>query len=393
MVRRLWFRPLVAATAVLLAAACYRPVYSSPEIRLVSPLDPKAAAFIEVTGISRAHEHALSSAPPAADGWQRVLRVSVKTEGPAANPIAVAGHYTIADGTLRFTPLFPFDPGRQYEVEFTPDAIAGVPASGTPLATTVALPPRAAAPLTYVTQVFPDGDVIPENQLRIYIHFSAPMGRRGGVEHVKLLDDTGREVKDPFLPLEAEFWNGDRTRYTVFFDPGRQKRGILPNRQMGPSLVAGRTYTLAVEQDWTDANGNALRERFTRPFRVGPPDLSPIDCAQWRVMPPAPGTRAPLTVTFPESLDHGLLFRAIGVRRDGEVVTGDVRVDDEQRRWTMIPSAAWSPGRYELIALSILEDLAGNRIGRAFEVVSFARGDEKPEPAVTAIPFTLSALR
>jgi hypothetical protein len=393
MVRRLRFRAWVAATALLAAAACHPPADIPPEIRLVSPADPKATAFIEVTGISRAQERALSSAPPAADGWQRVLRVSVKTDRAAASPTAVAGQYAIADGTLRFTPLFPFDPGRQYEVEFIPGAISGAPTRSTPVATTVALPARAAAAPTYVTQVFPGGAVIPENQLRIYIHFSAPMGRRGGIEHVKLLDDTGRAVKDPFLPLEAEFWNGDRTRYTVFFDPGRQKRGILPNRQMGPSLVAGRTYTLVVERDWTDGNGNPLRERFTRPFRVGPADLSPIDYARWKVTPPASGTRAPLTVTFPEPLDHGLLFRAIGVRRDGVVVTGDVRIDEDERRWTMTPSAPWSPGRYELVALSILEDLAGNRIGRAFEVVSFARGDEKPEPAVTAIPFTLSAPR
>ena len=76
--------------------------------------------------------------------------------------------------------------------------------------------------------VFPSASVVPENQLRMYIQFSAPMGRRGGLDHVKLLDETGDEVDDPFLPLDAEFWNADRTRYTLFFDPGRQKRGILP---------------------------------------------------------------------------------------------------------------------------------------------------------------------
>ena len=36
----------------------------------------------------------------------------------------------------------------------------------------------AAAPPTSVTHVFPSSDVLPENQLRIYIHFSGPMGRR-----------------------------------------------------------------------------------------------------------------------------------------------------------------------------------------------------------------------
>ena len=32
------------------------------------------------------------------------------------------------------------------------------------------------------------------------------------------------------------------------------------------------------------------------------------------------------------------------------------------------PAAPWTAGEYQLVALSILEDPAGNRIGRAFEV-------------------------
>ena len=62
---------------------------------------------------------------------------------------------------------------------------------------------------------------------------------KGGLDYVHLLDDKGKEVKDPFLPLDAEFWNDDRTRYTVFFDPGRQKRGIAPDRRHGP-IADGR---------------------------------------------------------------------------------------------------------------------------------------------------------
>ena len=77
---------------------------------------------------------------------------------------------------------------------------------------------------------------MPANQLRLYLHFSAPMDWRSGHEHVPLLDDAGQEVPDAFLPLDADFWNDDRTRYTVFFDPGRVKRGILPtSRWAAPS--------------------------------------------------------------------------------------------------------------------------------------------------------------
>ena len=88
--------------------------------------------------------------------------------------------------------------------------------------------------------IFPSSDEVPRTS-SMSIHFSGPMGRRGGLEHVSLLDDHGKPVVDPFLPVDGELWNADRTRYTVFFDPGRQKRGILPNREMGFSLAAGQS--------------------------------------------------------------------------------------------------------------------------------------------------------
>ncbi len=54
----------------------------------------------------------------------------------------------------------------------------------------------------------------------------------------------------------------------------------------------------------------------------------------------------------------------------------------------MTPDAPWQPGRYEVIALGILEDLAGNRIGRAFEIVG--SGDKgEDDAAVTSIAFKL----
>ena len=167
------------------------------------------------------------------------------------------------------------------------------------------------------------------------------------------------------------------------------KRGILPNREMGASLVAGRRYTLRVSRDWPDGQSQPLREAFERSFIVGPPDRSPLDVSSWRIAAPREGSSDPLVVTFPESLDRGLLMRAVGVRQDGAPMVGDVKVDADETRWTMTPREPWRAGRYEVIALGILEDLAGNRIGRAFEIVS---KDDKGEDdaAVTSIPFNLA---
>ncbi len=99
-------------------------------------------------------------------------------------------------------------------------------------------------------------------------------------------------MKDPFLPLDAEFWNDDRTRYTVFFDPGRQKRGIAPIADMGRSLTAGKSYTLVVDAEWRDGEGLPLKQPYRRTFKVGPPDEKPLDPKSWKIDAPAAGTSA-----------------------------------------------------------------------------------------------------
>jgi hypothetical protein len=392
-VRRSFFRWLAVLAALLLLVTACRPSGTStpPQIRLV-PSGGGIAAHVEVAPISRADRQAIERAVKSQDDWHRLLRVSVKPAQDSNARVAIAGTYAARDNTVTFTPLFPFDPGRDYEVALDLSAAKGGSAAA-PITTIVALPAPPPSPPTVVARVYPSGDTIPENQLRFYIEFSAPRGRGSGLDHIRLLDDRDREVKDPFLPVDADLWNTDRTRYTVFFDPGRQKRGILPNREMGRSLVAGRRYTLVVDREWIDGNSRPLRETFKRTFLVVPADLAPIDYAKWHVTSPAAGTREPLEVMFPEPLDHGLLFRAIGVKRDGQTIVGDVQVDEHERRWKMTPSTAWIAGRHELIALSILEDLAGNRIGRAFEIVSAARGDSPAETdrQVASIPFVVSA--
>ena len=91
-------------------------------------------------------------------------------------------------------------------------------------------------------------------------------------------------MEDPFLPLDTDLWNDDATtRLTVLFDPGRVKRGILPNVEMGRALQPGRRYTLVISSTWPDGQGRPLRPNFRRTFRVAPPNERPIDVASWRI--------------------------------------------------------------------------------------------------------------
>jgi hypothetical protein len=134
---------------------------------------------------------------------------------------------------------------------------------------------------------------------------------------------------------------------------------------MGRALEAGRRYTLVVKREWRDGHGLPLKEGFRREFGVVPAIERPLTMDEWKMETPRAGTRTPVSVTFPSPLDHGLLRRALGVARGGTAVAGEATIDAGELRWVFTPRDPWSAGEHQLVALGFLEDLAGNRIGRA----------------------------
>jgi hypothetical protein len=343
-----------------------------------------AAGYVEVNGLSEDLLDRIDDARLSPEQWTALFRVAVGDDLPA-----MLGTYRVEAGALRFTPAFPFDPGRAYQARFDPAAVPSLAAAAPVLTAEIARPAGPTHPSTTVTRIYPSGGEVPENLLRMYIEFSAPMGRRTGIEYLRLVDDAGQTVEAPFLPLDYEFWSPDRRRFTVFFDPGRVKDGILPNREMGRALVAGRSYTLIVSSEWRDDHGLPLIHEFRHQMKVRAAQAAPLDTSTWRVTAPRAGGHGPVIVTFPAALDHGLLTRALGVQQGGKPVEGDIAIEPGERRWLFTPTAPWRPGRYDLLALSILEDPAGNQIGRAFEVDNFDTVDRSPEPRTMLVPFTV----
>lgn len=273
------------------------------------------------------------------EAWTAILKISA-----GADQTPAVGQYAIEGERIRFTPMFPLDHGRQYHVTFTPPG-------GQPITATVGLPPPDTTPTTTVAQTYPTVEVMPENQSRLYLDFSAPMERRGGLDVVHLLDAAGKDVKDPFLPLDADAWNDERTRYTLSFDPERR------------SLTAGQPYTLVVDGKWFDGHGLPLKNSYRRTFTVGPPDEKPIDPKSWKIETPAAGTTDPLTVTFPKPLDQDRLIAALRVMApNGKPLEGEVIVGPEETTWLFTPDQPWKVGTHNVAVLPMLEDLAGNRL-------------------------------
>ena len=369
---------LVAALA--LAPACSRPGGQEPDpfggdvqIRLSAASSGELA--VDVDGLPAEALARLEHDSPTRDAWQALLRVQVaRPDHSSAALPPVLGRYAVRDGALRFTPQFPFDPGQRYDVVFDPSLLPSArhrsaPSPLRPVSTTLEVPAPDRAPSTRVVAVYPSALEVPENHLRLYVVFSAPMGLGAGSPYIRLVDEHGGPLADPFLPLDVDLWNEDRTRFTVLYDPGRVKRGILPNEEMGRPLAAGRTYALEIDAGWRDAEGQPLTEPFRREFRVGPSQERALDPADWRLDIPAQGTRDPLAVVFPAPLDYGLLQRTLRVETvEGRPLAGEIRVEREETRWVFTPRAPWRPGQHQLVAAATLEDVAGNRIGRPFEV-------------------------
>jgi hypothetical protein len=364
----------VALAVVFVVIACRGPASGPPRVTLNN-------GTVEVTNLPSSAVDALSGL--SVEQWPTVFRVAVSADAPP-----MLGAYSLDGSVARFTPAFPLDAGRQYQVRFDASSVLR-DSTNAPLVATIGRPAEHTVPTTTVARIYPTASAVPENVLRMYVEFSGPMGRKSGIEYIKLLDHEGKEIPGAVLPLDYEFWSPDHRRFTIFFDPGRVKDGILPNREMGRAFIPGKTVTLAISREWPDEHGLPLKEDHRRTFEVLPARTEPLDPTQWRIAPPPSSGRDPLVVSFPTPLDQSLLTRALGVRRDGQVIEGTTEIATGETQWRFTPTRPWTSGTYQFLALDILEDVAGNQVGRAFEVDNFETVDKDPDPKSVLVPFEI----
>ena len=278
--------------------------------------------------------------------------VAVFVEGIEGEVPAMLGTVERGSGVVRFVPRFGFSAGRGYRV-----TVGGGVAGRFDV-------PEVGGAVAKVLQVYPTAEVLPENLLKFYVEFSRPMGRGYGYENLVLRGEGGEVIEGPWLELGEELWDPEGRRFTLFLDPGRVKRGLVPHEDAGPVLVAGRRYSLEVGAGWRDARGKVLGETFVKKFRtVGMDVMQPVP-SEWAVVTPAPGTRDALVVKFPEALDWGLLGRVVGVLG----VEGETVVGKGEQEWRFVPDDVWEAGDYVLEVGGELEDVAGNSVRKTFEV-------------------------
>ena len=297
----------------------------------------------------------------------------------------LVGTYTGATNTLVFRPAYPIAAGVRYRAVFQP------PGGGPRVEKTFDGPPRDTTPSARVLHVYPSSDVLPSNQLRLYIYFSAPMSRGEAAQQIHMLDENGKLLQGPqsvFLPGE-ELWDPNFQRLTMTFDPGRIKRGLTSNLAIGPPIAEGKRYTLVIDREWQDARGVPMVEGFRKSFRGGPALRNPPDPHQWRLTAPKPGTSAALVVDFPEPMNYPLLQRMLQVASAHGSVSGTVTVARGETQWRFTPREPWKTGPYQLVVDTAIEDLAGNHIGQPFDVDVFETVTKHIATKTTSLPFVV----
>lgn len=264
------------------------------------------------------------------------------------------------NGYLAFKPAFPFTPGQAYEIiEDDQDYLRFITKDAVK---------SSDKPFPRVTDIFPKTDTVPENLLKMYISFSVSIDATQNIhDHITVYDTRSKETRDIFLKLENELWNTDRTEVTLWLDPGRIKKDLIPNKERGNPIIKFRTYELIVVDNLRDMNGNRVDGQRIQ-FYVGHRDEIKPSVKDWKIIQPAKGTTEALEIHFNESLDEKLVTETIRLYSNNQQILGELNVGKKGRSVQFLPNSNREEGSYTIQVESRLEDLAGNNLNRLFDV-------------------------
>lgn len=278
----------------------------------------------------------------------------------------VAGHCELLGDRVRFVPHFPFVPGIIYlaTMKLRP---AVAPDGGIQVVTEFSIPRDEAGAAPAVTSIFPSGDV-PENLLRFYVYFSHPMRRGHAREAITVLGPDGLPLEDVLYRGPVELWDPEMRRLTVLLDPGRLKRGVGPNRALGPPLAPGQVYSFRIARGLTDVHGRNMQADVVKTFRTLAAVREPVIVSKWSITVPRAGGRGTLAMGFGRPLDHASVEGAITiVDMTGLPVAGEVSIPKGEQSWEFVPGTPWLAGNYSVLIASTVEDVCGNGQDGAFD--------------------------
>jgi hypothetical protein len=280
--------------------------------------------------------------------------VRLVTEG---EPVPMIGNFSRHSDEIIFEPLIPFTRGLRYEILSAGNRIGEIK-----------IPEADIRDAPELLNIYPTQDTVPENLLKIYLQFSRPMREGVSAQHIILLQNDSDTVQGAFLDLQPELLNEERTTLTLWLDPGRIKRDLIPNRKFGTPLKKGNYYTLIIDARWKDTNGLALLKPYRKNFFVSSRDSNSPTPEDWKVHVPLQGSAEPLHIDLSASLNYSLLMATLNIKNEGDkAISGKWKTGAEEKTIQFFQDQPWDPGTYTLEVETRLEDLAGNNINRLFD--------------------------
>lgn len=282
-------------------------------------------------------------------------KLTVKLAGKATT---ILGDVSDAGDAFVFTPVIPLSPRLTYLISDDGKLIGAV---------TV---PADQSEKPKLFAIHPQSDTLPENTLKLYLQFSKPMRSGRALDHVYLLDKNRDTMRNVFLDLQPELWDSTGTILTLWLDPGRIKRDLVLNRQLGNPLKKSQHYELVVSGDWKDTHGKALDTLIVKKFTVGPRVDETIDISKWQLTVSKAGTTNMLVINTGRSLDHYLLQESVWITDvNGKPLDGmsSMTGSDHDRILKFRPDTKWQARTYKIKVNTRLEDLAGNNLNKVFD--------------------------
>lgn len=220
-----------------------------------------------------------------------------------------------------------------------------------------------------VEEVYPTGDILPDNLLRFYVYFNAPMQRGQALENVTLRSvSTGEPVHGVFFQSRYELWSDDGRRLTLLLDPGRVKTGLDANDGLDRALTEGEHYQLELGAALRGSNGCQLTGGLVKDFTAGPADVEAPSLAAWQLNLPRENTRDVVSLSLNGPHDHVSLAHRLRVKTDaGQPVAGSIELAASETEWRFTPRSPWTSERHTIQIDPALEDVAGNRLTGLFD--------------------------
>src|SRR5688572_22539875 len=189
--------------------------------------------------------------------------------------LPVLGDFRKERDEVIFEPIIPFTKGLRYEVLLDDSLLSEI------------LIPIGNFKPPALLSIYPSQDTLPENLLKMYFEFSEPMVEGSSLQHLTLIRNDRDTMRATFLDLHPELWNSDGTVLTLWIDPGRIKRDLIPNKELGVPLKQGERYTLHLNKSWQSKNGVPLAKNYAKTFVTIHRDEESPDPQSWKVSVPS----------------------------------------------------------------------------------------------------------